>query len=132
MYWHKSLDHSEKNTNSKYAAKMRELRKAGIRPILAVFETTNDKRREDFHIESLVNAGHPLTNRMQNPAYSGQGVGQRGVDNNKAKLTEPQVLDIRERSAAGESRESLAKAFGCDPTNIRAIVNRSSWRHLPA
>ena len=100
--WHKSLDHSEK-TNSKYAAKMR-LRKAGIRPTSGV---RNDDKRRDFHIESLVNAG-PLTNRMQNPAYSGQGVGQRGVDN-KAKLSHKSIFVNEVRLV---SRESLAKAFG--------------------
>jgi hypothetical protein len=48
-----------------------------------------------------------------------------------AKLTPPEVVEIRRRAALGESRESLARAFGVCAMNIRFIVIRRSWRHLP-
>ena len=47
----------EKNTNSKYRAKMKELKAAGVRPVLCLFEMTIDTTREDFHIEALRAAG---------------------------------------------------------------------------
>jgi hypothetical protein len=54
----------------------------------------------------------------------------RGTAHNQSKLTEPGVIEIRERFAAGEGRTSLAKAFGVSPGNIDFIVRGQTWRHV--
>lgn len=48
----------------------------------------------------------------------------------RAKLTEADVVAIRYRSAAGESRKSVALAFGVSMPTISNIVNRDTWRDV--
>lgn len=47
-----------------------------------------------------------------------------------AKLTEAQVLGVRSRHAAGSSLSSLAREHGVAVQSIRAIVRRSTWKHI--
>lgn len=47
-----------------------------------------------------------------------------------AKLTDAQALVIRDRSLRGESRASLAREFGVDPSVVSRIVNGKAWSHL--
>lgn len=57
-----------------------------------------------------------------------QARGERGY----AKLTESEVLEIRrlhESGAAGFRK--IARQFGVSATNVKAIVLRQSWKHLP-
>ncbi len=55
-----------------------------------------------------------------------------GERQNHAKLTEAQVLEIRERRAAGEMRNALAAEFGVSGSTISNIANGQTWRHLSA
>lgn len=52
----------------------------------------------------------------------------RGETSATAKLTEQEVLAIRERQ--GEPQAVLAAEFGCTFSNISAIQRRKSWRHV--
>jgi group I intron endonuclease len=45
-------------------------------------------------------------------------------------LIPEQVRDIRRRVAAGESRQSLAEAYGVHPTTIWNIIKRKTWSLL--
>lgn len=54
----------------------------------------------------------------------------RGEHVNTAKLKASQVLEIRERRAAGESSKSLALAFGVHQNLIWMIHRRLVWKHL--
>lgn len=45
----------------------------------------------------------------------------------RGKLTENKVREIRSLAASGEALDTLAKKFGTDKGNIRAIINRESW-----
>jgi hypothetical protein len=56
---------------------------------------------------------------------------RRGEAATKAKLTEGQVVAIRERHAAGVKTGILAREYGIAPTNIRKIVRRENWAHVP-
>jgi hypothetical protein len=47
-----------------------------------------------------------------------------------ARLTAPQVLEIRARFASGERQSNLAREFSVCPTTLHAIVHRKTWRHL--
>lgn len=44
--------------------------------------------------------------------------------------TEPEPLDIRRRSALGESKGVIAKIYGVANGAIRFIVNRINWKHV--
>ena len=55
----------------------------------------------------------------------------RGAKQGAAKLTAANVLEIRERYAAGGcSHRGLASEYGVSKTNITYIVRRKSWRHI--
>jgi hypothetical protein len=55
----------------------------------------------------------------------------RGEAQGAAKLTEPQVVEIRERYAAGGLRQvDLAAEFGVSQTLISKVVRREAWTHL--
>lgn len=49
----------------------------------------------------------------------------------KAKLTEENVLEIRERTKIGEKASYLAKVFGVHHSTINAIVAGVTWKHVP-
>lgn len=54
----------------------------------------------------------------------------KGEKNGQHKLTAAQVLAIRARSAAGETRESLAAEFDVWSACICKIVKRQRWKHI--
>ena len=54
----------------------------------------------------------------------------RGEQQRNAKLTGPEVLNIRERYARGEQSGSIAKDFGVSPTSIREVTCGRTWKHI--
>lgn len=55
----------------------------------------------------------------------------KGTSINTCKLTEEQVLYIRQRYAEGDIRQiDLAREFGITQVNVSEIVLRRSWRHI--
>lgn len=54
----------------------------------------------------------------------------RGEAHGVAKLTEPQVLEIRALFESGHSKNGLAKRFGMSRYAIRCVVDRVSWKHI--
>jgi len=57
-------------------------------------------------------------------------VGLKGSANRTAKLSEPDVVVIRERSKTGEGARRLAAAFGVSRSAIRFVVSGRSWTHV--
>ena len=56
----------------------------------------------------------------------------RGTEHPASKLTEENVLAIREAHAAGGvSQKKLADKYGVSAGSISFIVNRQTWAHLP-
>ena len=53
-----------------------------------------------------------------------------GSRQHRARFTESQVLQIRERVRSGERQVDLAKELGVTPTAINCIVKRHTWRHI--
>lgn len=59
------------------------------------------------------------------------GLGKRGEKNPKAKLTEKEVLDIREKASKGYSNKELYNLYPfVSHTTIRNIINKKTWKHL--
>jgi hypothetical protein len=58
------------------------------------------------------------------------GTLQCGERQGSSKLKEPEIVAIRERHAAGETQESLGRAFGVSQGHVSDIVHRKCWAHL--
>jgi len=56
------------------------------------------------------------------------GTSPKGMANPKSKLTENQVLEIRER--ANESKRQLGEEFGVSRTTVSRILLRKIWNHI--
>lgn len=85
--------------------------------------------------------GGPLDNRLENLSYGTpaqnngadrlrDGTLPRGERSGSSKLTEAQVVAIKSRSAAGESRAALGREFGVRPESISHIALGRSWGWL--
>lgn len=55
----------------------------------------------------------------------------RGEAHANAKLSEEQVLAIRDLSARGVRAPALAQQFGINRSTVGEIVRREKWKHLP-
>lgn len=64
--------------------------------------------------------------RRRNPE-----LGARGERAGGAKLTVEQVVEIRQRYAAGATLKQLEAEYGVRFTNIQQIVKRVTWKHVP-
>lgn len=56
---------------------------------------------------------------------------QRGSNHTASRLTEGQVLTIRQLYADGHSMTSMARTYGVSATTIDKIVKRKRWKHVP-
>lgn len=71
------------------------------------------------------------TNTENTADRNAKGRTARGTRSACHRLTDSAVGEIRQRSAGGESRASLARAFGVDESTIRGVVNGKYWSHVP-
>jgi uncharacterized protein (DUF433 family) len=53
-----------------------------------------------------------------------------GEDHGRSRLTEAQVLDIRQRVLAGESRQAIATDYGLSREHVWRIARGKIWKHL--
>ena len=68
-------------------------------------------------------------NEISREQYS--SIANRGQNNNKAKLTEKDVLSIRERYDAGESINDIYKDYQfVNKVTIKRVCKRETWTHL--
>lgn len=84
--------------------------------------------------------GNPANNRPENLRWATvkensedtrrHGTMRVGEKSNLAKLTEDDVLEIRRRSANGETGYRIAKDTGLTGTAIYKIINRENWKHI--
>lgn len=63
-------------------------------------------------------------------AYDNGGVGPVGEINGMAKLTEKEVLEIREKHDRGRKQYKLAEEYGISQGYVSEIVNRKKWAWL--
>lgn len=57
-------------------------------------------------------------------------VSNKGVKHPAAKLTERNVLEIREQYTQGRSQYDIADEFGVSQTAVWAILRRRTWKHV--
>lgn len=55
---------------------------------------------------------------------------QRGSDRPAAKLTDDQIVEIREAYAHGAKQVDLADEYGITQGLVSLIVNGKRWRHV--
>jgi hypothetical protein len=61
---------------------------------------------------------------------AGKGRARRGEANGRAKLTEGNVREIRDRLAAGEKTRDIGAAFGVSSHLVSLIGRRKVWAHV--
>ena len=98
-----------------------------------------------LHWKGLIDEGlearHICRNKCSNPDHIAlgthaenmkdkvrDGTVNRGIEHNLAKLTEAQVLEIRQRDTENQYR--LAEEFGVDQGLINKILRRKVWTHI--
>lgn len=54
-----------------------------------------------------------------------------GERNRQAKLTEPEVTEMRALYVSGVSMADLARKYGRNSSTIEHVIWRHSWKHLP-
>jgi DNA-directed RNA polymerase specialized sigma24 family protein len=59
-----------------------------------------------------------------------RGTHVKGERHAMHKLTEPEVIEIRKRYAAGQSIKTIADVFQVTPGNVSFIVKGRTWKHL--
>lgn len=53
----------------------------------------------------------------------------RGAEVGTSKLSEDDVVEIRQRVGRGEAKRAVARAFDVTPTLVRHIVSGKAWKH---
>ena len=71
-----------------------------------------------------------LKENMQDMVKKGRNYVCSGSRHGLSKLTEAQVLEIRDKTAQGASQASLARFYGVSAASINKIVRRRVWTHI--
>jgi hypothetical protein len=84
-------------------------------------DVTNNKVDNLEWVTPSENVNHTLSYRKET----------RGIDNNKSKLSEEDVLKIRKMYGENNiTQRELGKLFNVSQTNIKEIVKFRTWKHL--
>lgn len=86
-----------------------------------------DGNKDNNHVDNLEWCSIIYNNRH---AIEQLGVSRKGESNGSSKLTESQVLDIRERHENGESVKDLVFRYDLNKSTINRIVKRETWKHI--
>lgn len=86
-----------------------------------------DDNPENNCVENLC-WGTALQNTEDKRKNGGMPVGERSSSH---KVTESQVMEIRERYASGESSRGLAREYGIGKNAVLQIIRGETWSHLP-
>lgn len=87
-------------------------------------------------VRSCVNPEHLFIGTRADNTHDMDAKGRRGIwhpvgeANPSAKLTESDVLRVRELAKYGIRRKLLAKSFDVSLPNIEKIIARKTWKHI--
>jgi hypothetical protein len=73
--------------------------------------------------------GTPKDN-MVDMSNRGRYRDQKGTKHNLVKLTEEDVLNIRDKVATGYTQKSMADKYGISFQQVSRIVRKERWKHL--
>lgn len=83
---------------------------------------TNNKLSNLEVVTVQQNLAHAIATGLWKP--------KQGASHPNAKLTEQDVLTIRNRAAQGEHYKTIAKDFPICASKVLDVINRKSWRHV--
>lgn len=92
-----------------------------------------DHDRSNNNIENLewvtqrANIKHAITAGRFDPSNNNA---PKGEAHPHAKLTEEQVIAIRNLASSGMSHTEIARTFGVGKNTVGGIVHRHNWRHI--
>lgn len=99
----------------------------GCRPEGLVIDHINGIKTDN----RLANLEYVTQSENLRRAYLNGSASQKGESNNSGKLTEKEVLKIRELYTTKQfNRQELALIFDVHPTHITRINKFRSWRHI--
>jgi hypothetical protein len=75
-------------------------------------------------------AGRKYPGRRMSLEVRSRIVPQRGEVNGNSKLTNAQVIHIRDLKRRGATSKQMAALFGVSPTLIKNVVRLKNWRHV--
>ena len=84
--------------------------------------------KTDNHVDNL--EWSTYSENIQHAFETGLNVAARGEAVANSKLTEPQVLEIKDLLAQGIYHKEIAKMFNVGTTTITDINLEKTWRHL--
>jgi hypothetical protein len=80
---------------------------------------------------SLSNLEYVTASQNSLHAYGiGLQISQKGENHGRHKLTEKEVLEIKELNKKGEQNRTLAKKYNISIRTIRRIVSNTTWKHI--
>ncbi len=85
-------------------------------------------------VRKCVNPAHLFLGTKADNAQDASSKGRMhpGEADGNSKLTEEEVLEIREEYAHGDMiQQELADAYGISQSQVSAIVNHHDWKYLP-
>lgn len=87
-----------------------------------------DGNKENNHYSNLEWCSISYNNKH---AIESLGVKRYGEYNGSSKLTESEVLDMREMFSSGESMESIRNKYkNIHKYTVNSIIARRSWKHI--
>lgn len=105
------------------------------RLILKTFVGPCPKKMECRHID-----GNPENNSLKNLEWNTRSINQRdrvlhgtsnrGSRNGQSKLTESDILKIKEMARKGILQREIAKIFNVSRQTISDITTKKSWKHI--
>jgi len=87
----------------------------------------NDNRIENLLITTM--REHGKIHYKDNPLPSSTQF-KRGHRHAGSKLTDKEVIQIRDLNKIGFGYRRLGQIYGVDNTNIREIIKRRTWKHV--
>ena len=107
---------SDNKTSNSTLAKKYSIGKPTIRQII------HNKIWKDKEYQNIVNS-EQFKVRLENAT-------NKGEFNRSAKLTEKQVLEIRQSNKNGESTQSLSERFRISHNHTNLIIRKKTWKHI--
>ena len=105
--------------------------------VLHKCDTPRCVRPDHLFLGSQKDNIHDCIGKGRNPVLTVGHLGSKGEKHGMSKLTQEQIIDIRQRYVGGvnqfnpSNRRKLAEEFGIKPNHVWQIYTRKVWKHIP-